>query len=264
MNYRLKMLALIILGLIPQGLHSIPSIKQMLEYIKPIQTPKISLSQAKPWIGAFGFASTSWIGWNWYQNRAQKAQMAQAENEERKRRQELDARFQELMNKSTINNNHDLLLHSVIAGFIYKPESYTQEFAEYVYDKVMAAHCADDRNNPSPLALINKRFATGKLPLELAAEQANVAAVKWLLKKGANPLMKIRIKINNEIGIMQLSKLVALAKNRTNNPDGIERYSKILSDLSTIDALDTSALSEDEIESLDCAQQCRDHYAQIL
>lgn len=275
MNYKYITYSLLAIGLIPQATHTIPSMNELFGRLKQIETPKISFAQAMPWMGAASVAGSGWGMWSWYTKRAQERSEKQLEIEKQKnaaiaaqvaaKAKSLEDRFQQLLNKPAIKNKYHRLLHAVIAGYIYKHKAYTSEFLEYVYNKIMAAHFADEKNNPSPLELINKRFkSTHKLPLQLAAEQANVEAVKWLLQKGANPKMKIRIKINDQIGLMNLSKLVTMAKNTTTDPDGIERNSKILSALTAIDVLDTGALTQDGIESLDFAQQCRDYYNKNL
>lgn len=254
MNYKSIVLAMII---ITPYAHAIPSMNALIGRLKQIETPKIAVAQAMPWIGVVGTAGTGWGIWSWYKNRtaALQAEKEKAEQETFIKKQEpLESKFRVLFNDPGIKKDYGILFRTVIKEFIQDPKIYTLDQIEYIYDVVMAAHFYDDRNNPSPLELINKPFANGKLPLQIAAEQANVEAVKWLLKKGANPILKVKTAKK----MILLKDAVQWVLNETDHEDGSARYSEILADLTKIEKL------KRHNKSLSFAMRSRDFYSKIL
>lgn len=234
MNNTLITFGLLTLGLISNSIFAIPSMNALLGRLKQIEAPKISFSQAIPWIGAVGTAATGWGIWSWYKNNAEVKRKQEEEQKKvkaaREHRKKQEEHIAQMLKDHGIKERYDLLLHALIADLIQDPDENSMELLELVQDKINEQHSLDKENSPSSLQVINRHLIRNKkLPLHFAAERANPKAVKWLLENGANP----KIEIKTGAGMMSLSSAIQLAKNSTDHPDGIKLYSEILSDLYT-------------------------------
>lgn len=229
MNYTTIILSLLTAA---SSAHALPSMNELLGRLKQIEAPKISFAQAMPWIGAVGTAGAGWGIWSWYKKQAEVKRKqeevrkkVEAAQEQRKKHEEQIA---QMLEDHGIKERYDLLLHALITDFIQDPDENSIELLELVQDKMNEQHSMDKKNNPSSSQVINKQLIRNKkLSLQFAAEKANPKAVKWLLHNGANP----KIEIKTGAGMMSLTSAVELAKRSTDHPDGIKRYSEILSDL---------------------------------
>lgn len=254
---KITILGLFAIGLISQTALSIPSMQELLGRLQTTQLSQITGKHALPWLGGATFLGISCLGLNWYKKSRQKK--AQAEFADK---QALFAeKFAHVMQHENVKNDYSAALISAINDFTQSPDDKIKaEYVDYAYNQVMAAHFEDEKDNPSPLEIINKPLSTKLTPLMTAVSNANVNAVKWLLKKGANPWGNASgegWKSAAELNVY----ITATMQDKKIKQNSMQIYEMLES---IVDAPFASSCHDSKVQTLDFAMQCRDYYNKIL
>lgn len=258
MKNKFTILGLLTIGLIPQAAPSLPTMKELLGRLQTTQLSQITGKQALPWVGGAGIFGASYLGLNWYKKYIQNKDRTAAEA----KKDLFERKFAYVMQHENVKNDYAAALISAINDFTQFPDDKRKaEYADYAYDKVMAAHFADEKNNPSPLEIINTPLSTKLTPLMSAVSNANVNAVKWLLKKGANPLANV-----SGDGWQTAAQLTEFLT--ANNPTFKAKYIQIKTLIDSEKLIKATIYDpfckESEIQTLNFAMQCRAYYNKIL
>lgn len=237
--------------------YSLPTLGQMLDKLKPIETAPFTHSQTTTMLATLGVAGTGWGVWSWYKNHAK----AQMEKEKENEKNTFESCFQDLMKEEIINNDYSEALSHAIHRFIIKEDNFTIDFLNYVYEKILYKHFEDDRNVPSPLLTINEILEgkTGTATfLMIAAHYCHPKAIMWLLKKGANPYIKLK---DNTV----FSLAIRGEKSSNSSEKQKNKYKQILNYLGFKGlSAHIKAQAINNLHSFDCAMHCKEYYNKIL
>lgn len=239
--------------------YSIPTLSQIFNKLKPIEITTSARPQTTTILTTLGVVGTGWGAWKWYKNHT-KTQM-EKEKQKADPKDTFENRFQKLMKEEIVNNDYSEALSHAIHRFIIKEDNFTIEFLNYVYEKILYKHFEDDTNVLSPLLIINEILVGKKSTatfLMLAAYHCRPKAITWLLKKGANPYIKLN---SNTV----FSITVRGKKNLNFSEKQKNKYNKILHylDFKKLRA-HIKVQKINDLSSFDCAMHCKEHYTKIL